>query len=74
MVSAPDGEEDQVVDNGERVVVAHLKIFLGAILGFSLGPNVKVSNPNPAFIGTIDESSGEYYLSVLEEQKVRKRF
>ena len=40
-----DGQE--IEDNGERIVVAHLRIYLGAILGFQLGDVAKVSNPDP---------------------------
>ena len=64
-----DGEE---IDNGERVVVAHLKVFLAAILGFSEGPVAKASNPDPELIGTI--SNGDYSLSQLEVQKIHRRF
>ena len=63
--SKPD-QEDEPEDNGERVVVAHLKIFLAAILGFNIGRLAPVSNPDPNLTGTIDDQSGDYMLSKLE--------
>ena len=61
-----DGEE--VEDNGERVVVAHLRVFLGAILGFSLSKQKaqrQIGSPR-GLIGTIDERSGDYLLTASE--------
>ena len=72
MIIGEDGQE--VVDNGERVVVAHLRVLMAAILGFQTGTQAKVSNPEPAVIGTIDERSGDYMLSSLEVAKVHKRY
>ena len=46
--------------------MAHLKVFLAAILGFNCGMTASVSNPNSNLIGTIDEKSGHYMLSALE--------
>lgn len=67
-----NNEEGEEIDNGERVVVAHLKVFLAAILGFSVGSVAKSSNPDPELIGTIRE--GDYMLSQLEVQKIHRRF
>lgn len=65
-------EEGEEIDNGERVVVAHLKVFMAAILGFSIGIVARSSNPDPELIGTISE--GDYLLSLLEVQKIHRRF
>ena len=32
-----EGDEQNPVDNGERIVVAHLRVFMAAILGFETG-------------------------------------
>ena len=51
----PIDENDEVQDNGERIIMAHLKVFLAAILGFNCGLTAGVSNPNSDLIGSIDE-------------------
>ena len=50
-------------DNGERVVVADLRVFMAAILGFQAGKAASSSNVNPGMLGTRDEQTGEYMLS-----------
>ena len=67
-------QSEEEEDNGERVIVTHLKVFLAAILGFSTGQQAKVSNPDANFIGSIDEPTGDYMLSALEVQKVHRRY
>lgn len=54
--------------------MAHLRVFMAAILGFHTGHVAKASNPEPTLIGTLDERSGDYMLSQLEVMKVHKRY
>ncbi len=68
------GQSKEEGDNGERIVVAHLRVFMAAILGFAAGQAAKSANPDPSLIGTIDERSGDYMLSSFEVTKVHKRY
>ena len=68
------GHSKEEGDNGERIVVAHLRVFMAAILGFAGGQAAKSANPDPNLIGTIDERTEEYRLSAFEVQKVHKRY
>ncbi len=54
--------------------MAHLRVFMAAILGFAAGQAARSANPDPSLIGTIDERSGDYMLSALEVTKVHKRY
>lgn len=54
--------------------MAHLKVFLEAILNFSAGAQARNSNTNPDLIGIIDRETGDYMLSAAEVQRVHKRF
>lgn len=54
--------------------MAHLRVFMAAILGFPTGKPAKVANPDPSLIGTIDEQTGNYMLSAFEVTKVHKRY
>ena len=64
MEPAARGQEDEEdEDNGERVQLAHLKVFMAAILGFSIGTQAKFASPSADLIGTIDERTGEYMLT-----------
>lgn len=54
--------------------MAHLKVFLEAILNFNAGVLARESNSNPDLIGIIDKDTGDYMLSAAEVQKVHKRF
>ena len=73
-VGGQPNDEDEAEDNGETVVVAHCRIFMGAILGFNLGPVAHASSPDPSVIGQIDEETGTYILSNAEVSKVHKRY
>ena len=54
--------------------MAHLHVFLAAILGFQIGTPAPRSNPDNAHIGTLDEETGELLLSAAEVQKVHRRY
>jgi len=56
-------QEGEQPDGGDGVIVAHLRVFLAAILGFSICRQAASGNPDPQLIGSIDEQTGEYMLS-----------
>jgi len=53
-------KEDEEADNGERIVVAHLRVFMAAILGFQADKPAQSANPDAGLLGTFDESTGAY--------------